>query len=72
MKPLDLELLRQVVRERRVEWRKHVLQKLAERRLAQSAVLDVLMTGERIRDYTEDRPFPSAFFWGMLAASHCT
>ena len=66
MNPLDLEALRQAVRERRVEWRKHVLQKLAERGLAQSAVLDVLLTGERIRDYTEDRPFPSALFLGYM------
>ena len=66
MKALDLELLRQAVREHRVEWRKHVLQKLAERGLAQDAVLDVLLTGERIRDYTEDRPFPSALFLGYV------
>lgn len=55
MRPLDLELLREAARERRIEWRKHVLQKLAERGLAQSAALDVLLTGERIRDYTEIR-----------------
>ena len=64
MIPLDLEILRKAVRAGRIEWRKHVLQKLAERGLAQSAVLDVLLTGERIRDYAEDRPFPSALFLG--------
>ena len=68
MKPLDVELLRQAVREQRVEWRKHVVQKLAERGLAQRAVLDVLLTGERIRDYTEDRPFPSALFLGYAGS----
>jgi hypothetical protein len=25
-----------------------------------------LLTGERIRDYTEDRPFPSALFLGYI------
>lgn len=66
MKTLNVELLRQSVREQRIEWRKHVLQKLAERGLAQIAVLDVLLTGERIRDYAEDRPFPSTLFLGYV------
>ena len=66
MNPVNIELLRDAVREGRVEWRKHVLQKLAERGLAQRAVLDVLLTGERIRDYTEDRPFASALFLGFV------
>ncbi len=62
MKPIDLELLRQAVGERRVEWRKHVLQKLAERNISQDSVIEVILNGERIQDYTEDRPFPSALF----------
>ena len=44
-----------------------MLQKLAERDLPQSAVLEVLLRGERIRDYLEDRPFPSALFLGYVA-----
>ena len=66
MDPLQLDILREAVREGRVEWRKHVLQKLAERAISQQAVLDTLLTGERIRDYTEDRPFPSALFLGYI------
>jgi len=27
----------------------------------------VLLNGERIRDYTEDRPFPSALFLGYIS-----
>lgn len=67
MKPLDLETLRLAVRAGKIQWRKHVLQKLAERGLLQRAVLEVLQTGEIIRDYAEDRPFPSALFLGYPA-----
>jgi hypothetical protein len=67
VKLLDLETLREAVRAGRVEWRKHVLQKLAERGIAQQAVLNVLLQGERIRDYAEDRPFPSALFLGYVS-----
>ena len=69
MKALDLQSLRESVREQRVEWRKHVLQKIAERGLAQSSVLEVLLAGECIRDYAEDKPFPSALFLSYIAGN---
>ena len=62
----NLAALRSALAEERIEWRKHVLQKLAERGLAQSAVLEVLSGGELVRDYLEDRPFPSALFLGYI------
>ena len=68
MTPLDLAVLREAVAAGRIEWRKHVLQKLAERIISQQSVLDVLQNGERIRDYTEDKPFPSALFLGYVAS----
>lgn len=67
MKPMDIATLRRAVCAGRIEWRKHILQKLAERGLPQSAVLEVLLVGEKIRDYAEDKPFPSALFLGYAA-----
>ncbi|HCP91957.1 MAG TPA: hypothetical protein DIT76_07940 [Spartobacteria bacterium] len=67
MKPLNLETLREAVRDGRVEWRKHVLQKLAERGISLSAAMQVLLQGERIQDYSEDQPFPSALFLGYIS-----
>src|SRR6266496_181063 len=66
MKPMELTTFREVIAAGRIEWRAHVLQKLAERSISQQAVRDVLLNGERIRDYTEDRPFPSALFLGYV------
>jgi hypothetical protein len=68
MTPLNLAVLRDAVAAGSIEWRKHVLQKLAERGIAQQAVREVLLKGERIRDYTEDKPFPSALFLGYVSA----
>ena len=59
MKPLDRGQLQETIRARRIEWRKHVLQRMAERNISQAAVL-----GERVRDYPEDKPFASALFLG--------
>jgi hypothetical protein len=66
MSAVNLAVLREAVAAGRIQWRKHVLQKLAERGIQQQAVRDVLLAGERIRDYTEDRPFPSALFLGYI------
>ncbi len=37
---------------------------MAERNIPQTVVLEVLLSGERIRDYPEDKPFASALFLG--------
>ncbi len=37
---------------------------MAERNTPQAVVLEVLLSGERIRDYPEDKPFASALFFG--------
>ena len=64
MKPFDPVILHEAVSAGRIEWRRHVLQKTAERGLSLQAIRDVLLTGERIRDYADDKPFPSALFLG--------
>jgi hypothetical protein len=62
---MNLESLRTAVRRGRIEWRKHSLQRFAERGIKQKVVIDALLTGEVIEDYPEDRPFPSALFLGF-------
>ena len=68
MKPFDLAVFRAAVADGRIYWRKHVLQKLAERGIPQESVREVLLAGERIRDYEDDKPFPSALFLGYVFA----
>ena len=66
MKALDVEVLRRALRASKIEWRKHVLQRLAERGMAQEDVLNVLLSGEKIQEYSDDKPFPSALFLGYI------
>ena len=63
---LNQDELRQVLSVRQFEWRQHVLQRLAERGIRQAAVLEVLRSGERIEDYPEDMPYPSALFLALV------
>ena len=66
MKPFDLAVFHETIAAGRIEWRKHVIQKLAERSIAQQAVRAVLLQGVRIREYADDKPFPSALFLGYV------
>ena len=66
MKPLDIQIMRRALQTMRIEWRKHVQQKLAERGVAQADVVQVLLSGEKVRDYADDKPFPSALFLGYV------
>ncbi|MBI4325032.1 MAG: DUF4258 domain-containing protein [Chloroflexi bacterium] len=64
MKALDLERLREPLRSGNILWRKHALLRMAEWNISRAAVVDVLLDGQRIRDYLEDKPFASALFLG--------
>lgn len=64
---VDLARLRQAINHGRIEWRKHTLQRLAERHILQKDVLQVLLLGEMIRDYANDQPFSSVLMLGWVA-----
>jgi len=63
---LDIEELRSAIKRGSFEWRKHTLSRLAEREIAQSLVLKVILEGEVIEDYSQDTPFPSCLMFRMI------
>ncbi len=67
MNPFDLTVFREVMKDGRIEWRKHALQKLTERGIPQGAVREVLIGGEMVREYAADKPFPTGLFLGYVA-----
>ncbi|GAB4014092.1 DUF4258 domain-containing protein [Spirosoma migulaei] len=64
----NLEQLRLAVEKGNINWRKHTLQRLAERNILQRDVLQILHSGEVIRSYIDDRPFPSILMFGWIHA----
>lgn len=61
---LDIKQLRRAIRARRIEWQRHALERMAERHVGRSEILQVVLAGERIEDYPDSKPFPSALFLG--------
>ena len=62
----DVEGMRAAVREGRISWQRHALERMMKRDIRRSDVLGVLQSGELIEDYPTDRPFPSALFLGRI------
>lgn len=60
----DPDEIREAVRHGRVEWQRHALERMVQRQIARAEALSVLLNGERIEDYPEDQPLPSALFLG--------
>ena len=67
MRAFDAVIFWEAIRAGRIEWSRHVVQKLAERGFSHRSVRETLLHGERIRDYVDDRPFPSALFLGHVS-----
>jgi len=51
----------------RVEWRRHALERLAERDIPRAAVLHVIEKGRVVEEYPDAAPFPS---WLLSAQWH--
>lgn len=51
------------------EWRKHTIQRMAERNVMQDEVIEIL-EGEVIAKYDDDKPFPSALYLKFIDFRH--
>jgi len=60
----DTSKVRQFINQRKIIWRRHALERMLERELSRSVVLDVASNGEVIEDYSTDRPTPTALLLG--------
>lgn len=64
----DIEHMRRILRDARIEWQRHALERMTTRNIRRSDVLEVLLSGELIEAYQDDRPFPSGLFLGWVAS----
>ncbi len=55
-------LLQDTIQNGRIEWQRHALEKMMERGISRKAVKEVLLNGEIIENYPDDKPYPSALF----------
>ena len=65
---MNLPRLRAALKYDKVEWERHVLERLVSRDISRSTVLHILRFGECIEHYPDDYPFPSGLFFGWHGA----
>jgi hypothetical protein len=61
-------ILTKAIREGRIVWRRHALERMLQREIKQADVKAVLLQNEPIEMYPDDRPFPSALFAGRAGS----
>jgi hypothetical protein len=60
------ELIQKAIENNSIEWRKHALQRMFERFISRKDVKEIILSGEIIEEYQDDKPFPSALFFKMI------
>ena len=58
----DIQGLRVNIEKGRVQWQRHALERLFQRNIKREDVFKVLLSGETIEEYLNDKPWPSALF----------
>ena len=57
-------MLKKLCQENAVKWTNHVMQRLIQRGIAVSEVIEAIMTGTVIEDYPDDYSYPSCLVLG--------
>ena len=63
---MDKGKLKKAINRGNIEWQRHALERMMERDITRAAVKEVLLSGEIIENYPDDKPFLSALFLGWV------
>lgn len=63
---MDREGLKRAIESDSIEWQRHALERMMERGISREIVKKVLLSGEIIEDYLNDKPYPSALLLGWV------
>lgn len=65
MRKINMDLIRQLLKEKRIRWTNHVIVRLLQRNIAQIDVENALLSGEIIEEYENDYPYQSCLVYGI-------
>ena len=65
MERLNIDLIKQFIRDRKIRWTNHVMIRLLQRNITQKDVKYALANGEIIEEYESDYPYPSCLVYGI-------
>jgi len=62
---LNINNIKQMVKEGKIRWTNHILVRLFQRNITQEDIEKVLLNGEIIEEYENDYPYPSGLIYGI-------
>ena len=62
---MDILSLRKLCRSGKIKWKTHCLERMQERDISISDIMNCIDSGEIIEVYPEDLPYPSCLVFGM-------
>jgi hypothetical protein len=61
---MDIVLIQDKVLKREYSWRQHAIERSIERKIAEEGIAEVILNGEIIEEYPEDKYGPSCLIFG--------
>lgn len=65
MERLDINVIKQMVKEGKIRWTNHVIVRLFQRNINQEDIENAILNGEIIEEYENDYPHPSCLIYGI-------
>jgi hypothetical protein len=61
---MDIDKLKAAIENGKIQWQRHALERMMKKGILRNTVKKILLSGELIEDYPDDKPCPSALFLG--------
>ncbi len=60
----QIDNIKKAIKNKKIEFQKHAIKRLIEEDLTIASVLDIIINGELIKEYSDDKPYPSILILG--------
>ena len=65
MERLNINTIKQMVKDGKIRWTNHVIVRLFQRNISQEDIEKALLNGEIIEEYEDSYPYPSCLVYGI-------
>ena len=65
MEKLNINIIKQLIKNQKIRWTNHVMIRLLQRNITQNDVENALLNGEIIEEYEDSYPHPSCLVYGI-------
>ncbi len=63
---ISKESFHKAIAKQQIEWRRHALERMFERGITKTHAREVILYGEIVEEYENDKPYPSALFFMQI------